>query len=192
MRCSVRIKPGKSFEARHMAASWRKLSGPGMCSGSRRAPLHPSETASKYFLWTDSPTKVAFFSFSFFFHLVMEDAEFPLVQPSFCLPFQSRQTEGSRSNCILQDADLHFLLHFDETAAELSASISSPSDLPCTLTTRGVCACIHACLFAYGLSLCLGVCARASFPATCVRGCVCLNCFKVMSLRHPSRQNVYF
>lgn len=107
-----------------------------------------------------TPTKVSFFFLFLFFLFGDGEAESPLVQPSFCLPFQSRQTEGSRSNCILQDADLHFLLHFDETAAELSASISSPSDLPCALTTRGACVCIHVCLFAYGLSLCLGVCLR--------------------------------
>lgn len=144
-----------------MAASWRKLSGPGMCSGSRLTPLHPSKTSSKYFLWTDSPTKVAFFFFSFFY-LVMEAAESPLVQPSFCLPFQSRQTEGSRSNCILQDAYLHFLLHFDETAAELSASISSPSDLPCALTTRGVCVytCVLVCIWVVPLLGCVCACAR--------------------------------
>lgn len=129
------------------------------------------------------------FFFLSFFYLVMEAAESPLVPPSFCLPFQSRQTEGSRSNCILQDADLHFLLHFDETAAELSASISSPSDFTPRSDNSG-CVCVHACLFAYGLSLCSGVC--ASSPAMCVLGCVCLNCFKVMSLRHLSRENVYF
>lgn len=120
-----------------------------MCSGSRRAAQHRNETASKYFLWTDSPTKVTSFFLFIFFHLVMEAAESPLVPPSFCLPFQSRQTEGSRSNCILQDADLHFLLHFDETAAELSASISSPSDFTPRSDNSGcvcVCVSVRACL----------------------------------------------